>query len=152
MAGGAAGLMSLRPRPTVARLLDHAVRVESGCVLFTGYLDRQGYGRILHNGEKQLVHRVAHELFIGDIPEGYEVDHLCGVRNCINAEHLEAVTPLVNTRRAARGNATKTHCKHGHAFTPENTRIHQRPAGREQRMCRRCDANRAAASRERRAA
>lgn len=139
--------MPPRARPTIARLLEHAVRDDSDCVLFTGYLDRQGYGRILHDGEKRLVHRVAYELFIGEIPAGHEVDHLCGVRHCINAEHLEAVTPAENTRRAERGNARKTHCIHGHEFTIENTRLHARDNGVIQRMCRRCDADRAAASR-----
>jgi len=141
--------MPPRARPTIGRLLARAVRAETGCVLFTGHLDKQGYGRIFHDGEKRLVHRVAYEIFVGPIPEGYEVDHLCFVRNCINTEHLEAVTPLENTRRAERGQARKTHCIHGHRFDEANTRRHRRADGTVQRICRRCDADRAAAHRER---
>jgi hypothetical protein len=140
-----------RSRPTIARLAEASVRDDSGCALFTGYLDKQGYGRILHDGEKRLVHRVAYELCIGPIPDGYEVDHLCGIRNCVNPAHLEAVTAIENTRRAAGGHAQQTHCDHGHEFTPENTRIVDRPNGK-QRACRRCDARRARESRARRAA
>ena len=99
-----------------------------------------------HEGRKQLVHRVAFQLFIGPIPEGMQVDHLCGVRHCVNPAHLETVTPLVNTRRAERGNARKTHCDAGHEFTPENTRYRTDRPGR---LCRSCDAERARQYRER---
>lgn len=44
-------------------------------------------------------HRVAYELFVGPIPDGLELDHLCRVRNCINPDHLEAVTHQVNVER-----------------------------------------------------
>lgn len=140
-------------RSTLVRLADSSRRDEdTGCVLFSGYLDRQGYGRILHGDEKQLVHRVAHEIYIGPIPDGYQVDHLCGVRHCVNPAHLEAVTPLVNTRRAIHGWARRTHCVNGHAFTDENTRRHVRPNGHRYRICRACDRERAVAARARRAA
>lgn len=40
----------------------------------------------------------------GLVPEGLQLDHLCSVRRCVNPDHLEAVTGLVNTRR---GKCTK---------------------------------------------
>ncbi len=120
-----------------------------GCVLFTGHLDKQGYARIWHIDEKRLVHRVAYELFVGEIPEGLQIDHLCGVRHCVNPSHLEAVTPLVNTRRSLGGYYRRTHCKNGHEFTTENTRV---DANKQCRICRACDAQRAREIRARRAA
>jgi len=54
------------------------------------------------------VHRFAHEMLIGPIPEGYEVDHVvergCTSELCVNPAHLEAVTPEENkARRRPRG-------------------------------------------------
>ena len=110
--------------------------IPNGCIEFVSYRDKQGYTRIWDGRQKSLAHRVAHELFIGPIPEGYQVDHLCFNRACVNPAHLEAVTPLINTRRAA---ARITHCIAGHEFTLANTR---RIRG-QQRACRACDARRA---------
>lgn len=47
-----------------------------------------------------LVHRVAYEAFVGPIPEGLHIDHLCVNRRCMNPDHLEPVTQRENTRRA----------------------------------------------------
>lgn len=69
-------------------------------------------------------HRVIYEAFVGPIPDGYEIDHLCRVPRCCNPTHLEAVPHQINTLRGigpAATNARKKHCIHRHEFTPENT-------------------------------
>lgn len=45
--------------------------------------------------------RMAWTLLVGPIPDGYEIDHLCRNRACVNPAHLEPVLPAVNKRRAA---------------------------------------------------
>lgn len=101
---------------------------ETGCWDWTGKtLD--GYGRL--TGE--YAHRVSYELFVGPIPDGLELDHLCNRPLCVNPAHLEPVTHDENMRRAAE---RRTHCKRGHEFTPENTYV--RACGA--RQCRRCNA------------
>lgn len=83
------------------------------------------YGTIYLNGRNRLAHRVMYELHFGEIPDSKEIDHLCRNKMCVNPDHLEPVTHRENMLRANVGaqNASKTHCPHGHEYTPENTRV-----------------------------
>lgn len=108
------------------------------CWEWTGCKQPNGYGQFKADGrrgaKKTSPHRFAYEHYIGLIPEGYEIDHLCKNRSCCNPEHLEAITAQENR---IRRNADQTHCKHGHEFTEENTRI-----SNGKRVCRACIARR----------
>lgn len=124
--------------PLAVRLLRRCVEVD-GCWLWQG-AKTEGYGRVqLRKGTPiGLTHRAAYELFVGPVPAGLHLDHLCRQRACLRPDHLEPVTTRVNTLRGvglSAINAQKTECKRGHSFTPENTRLH---AGR--RYCRACAA------------
>ncbi|MFG2076909.1 HNH endonuclease signature motif containing protein [Nonomuraea maritima] len=103
-----------------ARFLDKVIKT-SGCWLWTGTIGRlNGYGTFSVRQKKVYAHRWAYEHFVGPIPEGYQVDHLCRVRDCVNPTHLEAVTQEENLRRQA---AAVTHCHEGHEYTEKNTRV-----------------------------
>lgn len=106
----------------------YSVDAASGCWLWTGCLDGNGYGKIgVDNVRKGVgAHRFSYELHVGPIPDGLQIDHLCRVRNCINPEHLEPVTSAVNTARGMSVQRRKeiasarTHCRYGHPFVSEN--------------------------------
>jgi hypothetical protein len=75
-------------------------------------------------------------LMVGQIPDGLTLDHLCRNRRCVNPAHLEAIPHSENIRRGKSPSALnrlKTHCKRGHAYTQENTHIHN-----GERHCRTC--------------
>lgn len=110
------------------------------CWLWTGATDTHGYGQITIDYKRKKAHRVAYELVVGPIPEGASLDHLCRNPPCVRPDHLEPVTHAENVRRGAAGikallrASLQTHCKYGHEFTPENTRLDARGC----RVCRAC--------------
>jgi hypothetical protein len=66
-----------------------------------GYEKR--YRRMSIDGVFDHVHRHAHRAFIGPIPDGYDIAHLCHNRVCCNPAHLEAMSPADNiVQRDAR--------------------------------------------------
>lgn len=94
------------------------------CWVFTGHLNETGYGMLGVGGNKnQLAHRWSYEHFVGPIPDGLVIDHLCRVRNCVNPKHLEPVTIGENSARSPLAGVNKTHCINGHEYTTENTQI-----------------------------
>jgi hypothetical protein len=111
-----------------------------------------GYGRIRFQGRMESVHRVVWWLLRGPLPEDLEPDHLCRNKACANPDHLDFVTHRTNVQRGEAGKfkSGRTHCKWGHPFDKENTRIRANGG----RACKECMRKRArdAATRARRLA
>lgn len=103
----------------------------SGCWLWTAHVSEQGYARMMVDRRAKSAHRFSYEQFVGPIPSGLTIDHRCRVRCCVNPNHLEAVSFRENIDRAI---ATRTHCKRGHPYTPEN--VISTP--KINRVCRQC--------------
>ena len=134
------------PKPvvnlTTTQLENFWSRVDksSDCWLWTGSINRDGYGNVGISGQSYLTHRVAYTAIKGEIPPMLVIDHLCRVRNCVNPEHLEAVTNRENIARGFPGR-TKTPpgeervtCKLGHRLTGYNAMTD----GRGYVRCREC--------------
>lgn len=108
---------------------------EDGCWLWQGPLSPDGYAKFrpVTREPMQKVHRWAYQMFIGEIPEDLELDHLCRHPHCANPNHLEAVTHQVNVFRSRT-----LACRNGHPRTPEN--VYEYVTGRGPiRVCRVCN-------------
>lgn len=115
-----------------------------GCWEWRASCNDYGYGQYSLRRRMVKAHRVAYELHKGPIPDSLDLDHKCRNRRCVRPDHLEPVTTVVNTLRGeapSAQNKRKTHCKNGHAFTPENTYVTPRGT----RNCRTCHRERSRA-------
>ena len=124
---------SRQPVTALDRFWQNVVKRSSGCWTWTGRADSFGYGRISIEGRYTGAHRFAYETFVGPVPEGLELDHLCRTRLCVNPAHLEPVTHAENMERAR---VARTHCRHGHPVTEENTYTSPTTGHRSCRVCR----------------
>jgi hypothetical protein len=133
----------MRPRrPAIERFDEKRAIQPSGCWEWTAARLADGYGTFFDGEKVVLAHRWAYEHFVGPIPEGLALDHLCRNHGCVNPEHLEPVTWRTNTMRGETipaAHAAKTHCPSGHAYDEDNT---LRYGGR--RYCRACRSERTA--------
>lgn len=112
----------------------------NGCRIWLGSKNSSGYGTISTKSlPENLAHRLVWHIKKGAIPDGAYIDHLCRNRDCVEVSHLEVVTFKENILRGigpTAENARKTHCIHGHEFTPENTMYVTKEGGG--RKCRTC--------------
>lgn len=125
-------------QPPVAYVLNRIdIDPITECWRWTRCLNQNGYGNMTRRQKKFLAHIFSFEAFIGPVPDGRELDHLCRNPKCCNPEHLEPVTHAVNMRRGNGGakQRAQTHCKRGHEFTPENTYINATSGSRQCRAC-----------------
>lgn len=132
--------MTGKPAPAQERFWRYAYpEPNSGCWLWDGAVDPNGYGRFSVESKARLAHKFYYEFLNGPVPEGLELDHKCRNPSCVNPDHLEAVSHKTNCLRgvgviALRAwNKNKTHCRNGHPFDEANTYAY----GNERR-CRVC--------------
>lgn len=101
------------PTPTIrlygdddARFFARVEKTDT-CWLWRGQAigKQRKYGKFSVGTKKVWAHRWAYERWVGQIPAGHEIDHLCRVPLCVRPEHLEAVTKAENLRREAAARA-----------------------------------------------
>ena len=113
------------------------------CDLWEGRCNSAGYGSLyIDYVDGRGIQMGAHRL-VWLQNNGYtdlHILHSCDTPACINIDHLRAGTPADNMRdrdergRFNNGQAEKTHCKHGHKYSDENTYIYGN--NRQCKICR----------------
>jgi hypothetical protein len=81
------------------------VRDDNGCLIWTGGLNRAGYGVICVAGRYYRVHRLMYELVNGALPQRLHVYHpICNRKECCEPKHLKVGTHReVMLHASARG-------------------------------------------------
>ncbi len=123
--------------------MGHVIKTKR-CWLYKGTKSPAGYGRFWDGKKTVMAHRYSYFNFIGEIPTGLVLDHICRVKNCVRPEHLRSVTDRENIMcgiGVAAINYRKKFCLRGHLFDTKNTRYRKDPNDREKfwRICRKCN-------------
>lgn len=88
-----------RPLTKPEKRFMEKVRIIDGCWVWIGAITWDGYGRFRLPDKTVKAHRWSYQHFVGRLPDGLTVDHLCGTRSCVNPNHLEPVTMVENLNR-----------------------------------------------------
>jgi|SRR5579859_1181101 len=111
----------------------------TSCWEYSGYKDKDGYGRLFIGNRFVGAHRLILELILKDFNSKLMSLHKCNNPACFRPSHLYQGTHKNNMSDmildSRHKEQKKTHCKRGHEFTPENTYISPKSKARVCRTC-----------------
>jgi hypothetical protein len=110
-----------------AHLLERSTRGEHGCLIIRGYGSRRGVHQKVAG--RAWAHIAAFVVFVGGYDPDLDVDHTCGVKDCIEPRHLRQLTRAENCQTREQ----RPRCRNGHPREIDEA------TGRYRRGCRGCN-------------
>ncbi len=81
------------------RFNERMVYLDSGCIITTwNKTQRGGHTLVKYKYKQRMAHRLAWELYVGEIPKGLQINHKCNNAKCVNIEHLYVGTQKDNIK------------------------------------------------------
>jgi hypothetical protein len=112
------------------------------CWQWTAGKTHNGYAKFREGaaGSRTIFgYHFSYQHFVGKVPAGLQLDHLCNNKGCVNPWHLKPATGSENVFRGPHRDRGKTHCVNGHEFTLANTQLSgPNKYGRYKRKCKAC--------------
>jgi len=129
-------------RQKVFKRFQKRIQFTDTCWLWTGAVINNGYGQFRVNRKTIVAHRVAYDLYRGNIPKGKLVLHSCDNPPCVNPAHLFLGTQSDNVVDSIKKNrqwqVKKTYCKRGHLLSGKNLRMLSGKGRKDYRDCWQC--------------
>lgn len=133
-----------------ARFAQYVRTLPNGCVEWTGYRDKNGYGHFSANSKPVLAHRWRWQRDNGPLGLEFDLDHYrYPERGCIGPSCVLHVRPTTRRENSLRGqapaawNLAKTHCPKGHPYSGDNLYVYPPTGGRACKKCSKDAARRA---------
>ena len=82
------GKKGITPEQYFQAFLSRCKEEPSGCVIYQGYHDKDGYGRFYNGITQRPAHVYLWEQLFGPVPSGKQFNHNCDNPACCNYKHL----------------------------------------------------------------
>ena len=100
-------------------ILNRIKKLNSGCWIWQGYLDKDGYGKLQINNKRDRAHRWSYKIFKKDVSKDILICHHCDNPSCVNPNHLFSGTQKDNMQDAVKKNRMSCGEKHFSKINPQ---------------------------------